>query len=57
MRPSDEKQRLFACKEDVWKNFGYSPSFLEKTKSQSFWDAEFASIEAIDAALTAARAR
>ena len=36
-------------------NFGYSHAYLEEMKSQSFWEAQFASIEGIDAALTAAR--
>ncbi|MGD0773842.1 MAG: pyridoxal-phosphate dependent enzyme [Candidatus Solibacter sp.] len=55
VRPRAEKERLFAYKEDIWKNFGYSHAYLEEMKSQSFWEAQFASIETIDAALTAAR--
>jgi cysteine synthase len=55
VRPRAEKERLFAYKEDVWSNFGYSHAYLEKMKSQSFWESQFASIEGIDAALTAAR--
>ena len=55
VRPRAEKERLFAYKEDVWSNFGYSHAYLEEMKSQSFWEGQFASIEGIDAALTAAR--
>ena len=55
VRPRAEKERLFAYKEDIWSNFGYSHAYLEEMKSQSFWEAQFASIEGIDAALTAAR--
>ena len=55
VRPRAEKERLFAYKEDIWSNFGYSHADLEEMKSQSFWEAQFASIEGIDAALTAAR--
>jgi cysteine synthase len=55
VRPAAEKERLFAYKEDIWSNFGYSHAYLEEMKSQSFWEAQFASIEGIDAALTAAR--
>ena len=55
VRPRAEKERLFAYKQDVWSNFGYSHAYLEKMKSQSFWESQFASIEGIDAALTAAR--
>lgn len=54
-RPRAEKERLFGYKEDVWRNFGYSHAYLEEMKSQSFWEAQFESIQAIDAALTAAR--
>jgi len=48
VRPREQKERLFAYKEQVWTAFGYSRDYLERMKSQSFWDAEFALIEAID---------
>jgi cysteine synthase len=55
VRPRAEKERLFAYKEEVWSGFGYSHSYLEKMKAQSFWEAQFAAIDGIDRALTAAR--
>jgi cysteine synthase len=55
VRPRSEKERLFACKEQVWSGFGYSHAYLEEMKSQSFWEAQFARIEGIDAALTERR--
>jgi cysteine synthase len=55
VRPRAEKERLFAYKEDVWSGFGYSHAYLEKMKSQAFWEAQYAEIEGIDRALTAAR--
>ena len=55
VRPRAEKERLFACKEEVWSAFGYSHAYLEEMKSQSFWEAEYAKIDGIDRALTAAR--
>jgi cysteine synthase len=55
VRPRAEKERLFAYKEDVWSGFGYSHAYLEEMKSQGFWDAQYAAIEGIDRALTAAR--
>jgi hypothetical protein len=55
VRPRAEKERLFAYKEDVWSGFGYSHAYLEEMKSQSFWEAQYAAIEGIDRALTAAR--
>jgi hypothetical protein len=56
VRPRAEKERLFAYKEDVWSEFGYSHAYLEKMKSQSFWDTQFDAIDGIDRALIAARA-
>jgi cysteine synthase len=55
VRPADQKLRLFACKEEVWKTFQYSQAYLDAMKSQSFWDAEYDKIHAIDAALLQAR--
>ena len=55
VRPRAEKERLFAYKEDVWSGFGYSHAYLEEMKSQGFWEAQYAAIEGIDRALTAAR--
>jgi cysteine synthase len=55
LRPPEQKQRLFGYKEQVWRNFGYTHAYLESMKSQSFWDAEFAKIPAIDQALLEAR--
>ena len=55
LRPPEQKQRLFGYKEQVWTAFGYTHSYLERMKSQSFWDGEFDKIPAIDQALLAAR--
>ena len=55
VRPPEQKARLFAYKEDVWKNFGYSQQYLDGMKSQSFWDAEFEKIPAIDEQLRRSR--
>ena len=55
LRPPEQKERLFGYKEEVWTRFGYTHSYLEKMKSQSFWDGEFDRIPAIDRALLAAR--
>jgi cysteine synthase len=55
VRPRAEKERLFAYKEEVWSAFGYSHAYLEKMKSQSFWEAQFEAIEGIDRSLAAAR--
>jgi len=55
VRPWQQKQRLFAAKEQAWAPFGYSRAFLESMKSQSFWDEEFDKIARIDATLLKAR--
>jgi hypothetical protein len=55
VRPAEQKERLFGYKEQVWSAFGYTHSYLESMKSQSFWDAEFDQIGAIDRALPPAR--
>jgi cysteine synthase len=55
VRTSEQKQRLFDYKEQVWTQFGYTRDYLNGMKSQSFWDAEFARIDEIDAALAASR--
>lgn len=51
VRPRAEKERLFRYKEQVWTTFGYSPAYLERMQSQSFWDGEFEKIRDIDSAL------
>jgi cysteine synthase len=51
VRPREQKERLFRYKEEVWKPFGYSQSYLESMKSQSFWDEEFSKVAEIDAKL------
>jgi cysteine synthase A len=55
VRPREQKERLFGYKEQVWTAFGYTHSYLESMKSQSFWDGEFDKIPAIDQALLEAR--
>ena len=55
VRGASEKQRLFGYKEQVWTGFHYGHSYLESMKSQTFWDAEFDKIEAVDRALVRAR--
>jgi cysteine synthase len=55
VRPRGQKQRLFGYKEEVWTKFGYSREYLERMKSQPFWDGEFEKIDGIDAALLEAR--
>ena len=55
VRPREQKDRLFGYKEEVWTAFHYSRPYLESMKSQSFWDAEYDRVGAIDAALARAR--
>lgn len=55
VRPRDQKQRLFRYKQETWSKFGYSDAYLEKMKSQGFWETEAAKVEQFDADLLRAR--
>jgi cysteine synthase A len=55
VRPRPQKDRLFGYKEDVWKTFDYSQTYLDRMKSQSFWDAEYEKVEAVDSQLAEGR--
>lgn len=55
VRSQQQKDRLFGYKQDVWTAFGYSRSYLDSMKSQTFWDTEFDKIREIDAALVQSR--
>ncbi len=48
VRDSLEKRRLFSYKEEVWTKFGYSLPYLERMKTQSFWENEYRKIAEID---------
>ena len=50
-RPRDEKERIFAYKEEFWTGFGYSRAYLDKMKSAAFWEAEFERVAEIDCQL------
>jgi hypothetical protein len=55
VRPASEKNRLFAYKEQVWLNFGYSRAYLQQMQSQSFWEAQYEAIHRIDEDLATRR--
>ena len=55
VRSGVQKERLFRQKREVWSRFGYSDAYLEKMKSQAFWDDEYAKIADIDAGVAAGR--
>jgi len=55
VRSGVQKERLFRQKREVWTRFGYSDAYLEKMKSQAFWDDEYAKIADIDAGVAAGR--
>jgi hypothetical protein len=55
VRPREQKERLFAAKEEIWTGFGHSQEYLDRMKSQSFWDAEFDKVHEIDEQLLRAR--
>ncbi len=51
VRPAALKERLFRQKRAVWSRFGYADAYLERMKSQAFWDHDYARIEQTDRAL------
>jgi len=55
VRSGVQKERLFRQKREVWSTFGYSDAYLERMKSQAFWDEEYAKIGPIDAGIAASR--
>jgi len=55
VRSGIQKERLFRQKRETWSRFGYSDAYLERMKSQAFWDAEYAQIAKIDEGVAAAR--
>jgi cysteine synthase len=57
IRPRLQKERLFAAKHELWSKFGYSDSYLDSMKSQSFWEEESAKAGEFDSALLRARKR
>jgi cysteine synthase len=57
VRPRSEKQRLLGYKAEMWTGFGYSESYLARMETQSFWEAEAASIAEIDERMELARKR
>ena len=55
VRPRSEKERLFRYKQETWSKFGYSDSYLEGMKSQSFWEGEAAKVADFDSTLLQVR--
>ena len=55
VRRAPAKERLFRQKENDWLKFGYSQSYLDSMKSQTFWDAEYAKVTAYNAKIAAMR--
>ncbi len=45
VRRAAAKEQLFRQKESDWLKFGYTQSYLDSMKDQSFWDAEYAKVE------------
>jgi cysteine synthase len=43
-RNATAKEKLFAQKESDWAKFGYTKTFLDTMRSQTFWDAQYAKV-------------
>lgn len=48
VRSPQEKERLFAQKENDWLPFGYTKAFLSDMRSLDFWDSEYIKIADVD---------
>ncbi len=48
VRHAEAKARLFKQKEDDWLKFGYAQNYLDAMKSMTFWNEEYAKIDAYD---------
>jgi cysteine synthase len=57
VRSREQKERLFRMKEETWLHFEYSKEYLDRMKSQTFWDEEYALIPKMDEAIAALRER
>lgn len=41
VQPKEQKERLYRQKEETWTRFNYSREYLDRMKSQDFWDEEY----------------
>lgn len=51
VRSTDQQQRLFGAKQEMWTRFGYSDDYLDKMKSAQFWDDEYAKVPEVNASI------
>lgn len=54
-RAPSEKERLAVMKQEMWTRFGYDEALLNTMMTPDFWEAEYAKIPAINAAIRATR--
>jgi len=57
VRSREQKERLFRMKEETWLRFEYTREYLDKMKSQAFWDEEYALITKMNEAIADLRER
>lgn len=57
VRPREQKERLWRMKEATWLRFEYSREYLDKMKSQAFWDEQYALIPKMNEAIADMRER
>jgi len=57
VRPREQKERLFRMKEEMWVRFEYPKEYLDRMKSQTFWDEEYALIPKMNEAIAELRER
>jgi cysteine synthase len=57
VRSREQKDRLFRMKEETWLCFEYTKEYLDKMKSQAFWDEEYALIPKMNEVIAELRDR
>ncbi len=57
VRGREQKERLFRMKEQTWLRFEYTKEYLDKMKSQAFWDEEYSLIPKMNEAIAELRER
>ncbi len=56
VRPREQQQRLFRQKEEMWTRFGYTTEYLDRMKSQEFWEEEYAKVGPMNRGIAELRA-
>lgn len=56
VRPREQRERLYAMKEATWTRFDYPREYLDRMKSQDFWEEEYAKVPEMNRGIAELRA-